>query len=153
MAPTQTNGWVGSLTSFLPVVFGWFLVHSRNVLRHFNLGRTALCPTRLFQHNRTTPVEGDYFCLGFGETKGVFVPHKSPRARKPYAKREIWKLSVNPHDDDVAVTAKALDGVDLWMDPMVWKAFFLSDRLVKALKSAKLTRRMGLRRCRVIEIH
>ncbi|HWE18248.1 MAG TPA: hypothetical protein VG758_13870 [Hyphomicrobiaceae bacterium] len=122
-----------------------------DVLRRFQLGRTVLHPTRLFQYDRKTPVEGDYFCLGFGETKDVFLPQDSPRATKPYSKRDLWKLSVNPKDDDLAVRVTALEDADLWMDPKVWKAFFLSDRLVQALKSAKLTRRLGLRRCRVAE--
>ena len=121
------------------------------VLRQFDLGRTTLCPTRLFQYDRTTPVPGDYFYLGFGETKEAFLPYKSPRAVKPYADQQVWKLSLDPKDDDIAVSARALDGVDLWMDPKLWYAFFLSDRLVRALKSAKLARRLGLRRCRVIE--
>jgi hypothetical protein len=89
------------------------------LLRQFNLGRTALYPTRLFQHNRKTLVDGDYFCLGFGETKEVFLPHQSPRARKPYPERDLWKLSLDPKDDDLAVSTRALDGADLWMDPKV----------------------------------
>jgi hypothetical protein len=121
------------------------------VLRQFNLGRTALYPTRLLQHDRKTPVEGsDYYCLGFGERKEVFLPTESPGATKPHEDQDIWKLSLDPKDDDLAVTPRALDGVDLWMDPRVRHAFFLSDRLVMALKSAKLARRLGLRRCRVI---
>lgn len=120
------------------------------VLRRFDLGRTTLCPTRLFQYDRKTPVPGDYFYLGFGEAKEALLPGESPKAVKPYADREIWKISLDPKDDDIAVGASALEGVDLWLDPRLWYAFFLSDHLVTALRSAKLTRRLGLRRCRVI---
>ena len=37
-----------------------------DVLRQFDLGEGGLYPTKLFQHDHTTPVEGDYFCLNFG---------------------------------------------------------------------------------------
>lgn len=123
-----------------------------DVLRQFDLGDGALYPTKLLQHDRITPVEGEYFCLNFGNQKQAFVPEYSPEARKPYASHNIWRLRLTPKDGDIAVTPTALNGPDLWVDPDLWDAFFLSDPLVQALKAAKLTRRFGLRKCRVIRV-
>jgi len=63
----------------LPAIFnasGFWVVSTAcaDVLRQFDLGEGALYPTKLFQHDRTTPVEGEYFCLNFGNQKQAFVP-------------------------------------------------------------------------------
>jgi hypothetical protein len=51
----------------------------------------------------------------------------------------MWKLDLVPEDDDFALSAAALQGPDLWIGAQVWDAFFLSDRLVRALREARLT--------------
>ncbi len=126
-----------------------------DVLRRFDLGQTGLYPVDLFQHDRVTPVEGTYFCLAFGETKECFQPDASPNARVPsYPPKEpYWRLPAAPKDYDFALISNALVGVDLWIDPKVYDAFFLSNQLVEALKAAKLTRRLGLTRCRLLASH
>ncbi|NSX55455.1 imm11 family protein [Parasulfitobacter algicola] len=119
-----------------------------DVLRQFDLGQTSLYPVKILQHDRTTPVEGTYFCLNFGETKDAFVSEESPRARE--RGYNAWGLPYGVKDGEMAIKPDALKGVDLWMDQRVKDAFFLSDPLVKALKAAKLTRRFGLRKCRIL---
>ncbi|WP_208351312.1 imm11 family protein [Pseudaestuariivita rosea] len=119
------------------------------VLRQFELGRTTLHEVKIFQHDQTTPVEGEYFCINFGETKDAFVPEESPRARVFDAFQ--WKLAGDAKDGDLALKSNAAEGVDLWIDPKVRHAFFLTNPLVQALKDAKLTRRFGLRKCRVLD--
>ena len=122
------------------------------VLREFDLGRTSLYPTKVLQFDRKTPVEGEYLCINFGERKASFLPEESPKAKRVYPDQDIWKLSLDPKDDDVVLGAGALEGPDLWLEePRFTKAFFLSDRLVRALRDAKLARHFGLRRCRVID--
>ena len=124
-----------------------------DVLRSADLGQSSLYPTKLFQHDRKTAIEGEYFCLNFGDTKEVFSRDDSPRARTPDYQDPVtyWLLPFDLKDGDIAVTSAALDGPDLWIDPKMKDAFFLSDRLVQALKAAKLTRRFGLRKCRVVK--
>ncbi|MCK0100935.1 hypothetical protein MWU63_01365 [Pseudohalocynthiibacter sp. F2068] len=46
----------------------------------------------------------------------------------------------------------ALEGVDLWVESKISEAFFLSDSLVAALRATKVTRRLGLSRCRVVGV-
>ena len=126
-----------------------------DVLRQFDLGQTALYPVEIFQHDQKTRVEGEYFYLAFGETKNVFEPDETPRATvfsaMPNPKPNgYWDFMGEMKDGDVAVNKTALEGVDLWIDPSFISIFFLSDDLVQALKAAKLTRRFGLRKCRIV---
>jgi hypothetical protein len=134
---------------------GFWLVSAAvaDVLRSGNLGRTSLYPTQVFRNRKKTPLEGAYFCLNFGEQKRAFLPELSPLAeRNWYDKidRGYRYLPSLPKDGDIAVDRTARDGPDLWVDPLLRDGFFLSDRLVRALRAAKLTRRLSLRRCRVI---
>ncbi len=125
------------------------------VLRSVDLGRSSLYPTKVFRYDRKTPLEGEYFCLNFGEQKQAFLPEHSPRATKnPYDKidRGFRTLPLVPRDGDMAVDRMALAGPDLWIDPLVRDAFFLSDSLAQALMAAKLARRFGLFRCRVVPV-
>jgi hypothetical protein len=107
----------------------------------------------VFRYDRKTRLEGEYFCLNFGERKSALVPEQSPRAKKnPYEKIDcgVRTLPLVPRDGDMAVVRETLAGPDLWIDPLVRDAFILSDHLVQALKAAKLARRFGLFRFRVV---
>ncbi|WP_422020796.1 imm11 family protein [Pyruvatibacter mobilis] len=122
-----------------------------DVLQQFDLGRTAFYPVKVYEHNRTTSVEGEYFCLSFGETKQAFLPEVSsglrPRDQDPV--RE-WRMVGGGKDASVAVHEEALQGVDLWIDPKLFEVVFLSDALVKALRAARMSRHFSLRKCRVL---
>lgn len=138
----------------LPDVFlgaAWIVsAEVATVLQQFNLGRTSLYPTHLFQHDRKTPVEGSYFCLNFGEVKSALVPEKSPAARQhPHANRP--SLAPGVQDNEITVSETARIGVDMWISPDLANGVFLSDALVQALKAAKLTRRFGLRTCVILD--
>jgi len=128
-----------------------------DVLRRLDLGKGALYPVELFQHDRETPVEGEYFCLNFGNQKQAVVPEYSPKLRKPsYPQKEgepPWILPAVLENNDIAVTKIALEKPDLWVDPQIRESLFLSDPLAKALKEAKLTRQFKLRKCRMIRIN
>ncbi|KCV81347.1 hypothetical protein ATO10_13124 [Actibacterium atlanticum] len=122
-----------------------------DVMRQFDLGEGGLYPTKLFQFDRETPVEGTYFCLNFGVRQQHFIPDQSPGATVPFkAPPNSWKPQFVVNDYDIAVRAEALDGPDMWIDPYLWNAVFMSDPLVQALKAAKLTRRFNLRKCLIV---
>ena len=53
-------------------------------------------------------------------------------------------------DKDIAVSSSALDGPDLWMDPQMRDAFFVSHALAQALRVAKVSRPFKLRKCVVV---
>lgn len=54
-------------------------------------------------------------------------------------------------DNDIAVSRQALDGPDIWIDPLLWNGLFISDRLARALKIAKRASTFHLAKCRVID--
>ncbi|PDV90346.1 hypothetical protein CO652_02890 [Rhizobium sp. H4] len=115
-----------------------------DVLRQFDLGHSSLYPIKLFQHDRKTPVEGEYFCLNIGERKDVFLRKHSQRVME----FGDGTLSMWPdiHDNEVAVSPAALEGSpDLWVSPPLNRIFFLSDRLTQALRAAKMGRVFGFR--------
>lgn len=119
-----------------------------DVLRQFDLGHSSLYPIKLFQHDRKTPVEGEYFCLNIGERKDTFLREHSPLVRE--LGDHSLKMRPSLQDDDVAVSPAALEA-DLWVSPPLIRLFFLSDRLTQALRVAKMGRVFGFRTCRVVE--
>jgi hypothetical protein len=120
-----------------------------DILRQFDLGQSSLYPIRLFQHDRKTPVEGDYFCLNIGERKEAFLPEDSLRVK--ILGNEQMKMRPNLLDDEIAVSLAALEGPDLWANPPLTRVFFLSDRPTQALRAAKMSRVFGFRTCRVVD--
>ena len=120
------------------------------VLFQFDLGEGQLCPVKLFQHDRSTPVEGEYFCLNFGAQKTAVLTDQSPRIDKPYENHDIWEPPGAMQDNDIAVSGLALKGPDIWMDTQMRDAFFVSDGLAQALRAAKVSRPFRLRKCIVL---
>lgn len=120
-----------------------------DLLRQFDLGHSSLYPIKLFQHDRKTPVEGEYFCLNIGERKDAFRPEYSPLVK--VLGDQSMKMPPNLHDNDIAVSSAALEGPDLWVSPPLIRIFFLSDRLTQALKAAKMGRVFGFCACRIVE--
>lgn len=123
-----------------------------DVLRRMELGKTALFPVALYQHDRVRQVEGAYHFLHIAEHKRALVPMESSNLRKPFDYKDEWTFfGTEIKDDDLVLDATALTGVDLWLDPSLRSGVFMSDRLAQALKVAKLTKRFGIRRCRIMD--
>jgi hypothetical protein len=120
------------------------------VLRQFDLGGGALYPVQVFKKDRETPIGEGWFCINFGNQKNVLFPQESPRMRHRYIRNgeKGWFPPFVTKDGDVAVSSAALRGPDLWIDPNVGDAFFLSDALAKALKKAKVDKGFFLSKCR-----
>src|SRR5262249_34567125 len=106
-----------------------------DVFRQFDLGGGGLYPVEVLQKDRKTRVEGEYFCLCVGNRKATLAWDQSSGLRPVVPDRtENWKLPAVPEDDSIALTAAALAGPDLWVDPALWLTFFVSDGLAQALK-------------------
>lgn len=120
-----------------------------DVLLHFELGRGALYPVKIFQHDRTTPVEGEFFSLSFGNQKTALVKDQSPKLRDANLGDNSWLLPFVLKDGDLTVTPQTLDGPDLWIDTGVRRAIFGSDRLAKALKATGLATAFRFKACRI----
>lgn len=122
-----------------------------DVLHEAELGKTRLYPLSVCQHDRVTLVGGEYYLLALGEQKAAFVPERSNRVVPFGNVPDTWiKRGRKPEDFDFVVRDIALEGVDLWVDPRLRRSLFLSDRLVKSLRAAKVTRRFGLSKCEVV---
>jgi hypothetical protein len=136
---------------------GGFLTVSEafaEVLSGFDLGRTQLRPVALLKSDRKTPFSGTYFFLNIGEVHRHFAPEYSARFQ-PRPKSRSSYIARLPHakqDGDISVAPGALTGPDLWLDDTLGGSLFLSDRLVTALRAAKLTRRLPLYRCPVVNM-
>lgn len=132
-----------------------------DVFRQFDLvadgdGKGGVFPIQLFLYDRKTPVRTDYSVLVYGGFKlGSLIPEESKGLRAgKYASDppQRWMLS-KIGDGDIAVCASVRSGSDIWFDPKLQSAVFMSDRLVHALKDAGFAKYFNPIRCRVIEIH
>lgn len=136
-------------------LYGYLIVNEAvaDVFRQFDLGpHGGIYPVEIYQKDRRTRVPGEYFHLVFANRKSAIDPVKSKLRESPVKpSRWIYKPLTNPQDHDYVVDASALEGPDIWHDTAMWKAVFMSDELGKALRTAKLSRRFGLRKCQVID--
>ena len=91
------------------------------------------------------------FFFNLCEHKSAFAPEWSTGVRRTeYTDQDNWTPRGVIPPDGLAVTPDALVGPDVWLDPRLRLGFFLSDRLVTALKAAKLDKPLILHRCRVL---
>ena len=132
----------------LPHLFkanGFWCVSARcaEVLSRFDLGAGGTQPIRAFQHDRTTPIDGQYAVLNFGARKNALVAEECARIERPYPKHELWELPIVPKDNEIAVSPTALGGQDLWVDPRLRNGFFVSAPLADALRKTGVGHPMG----------
>jgi hypothetical protein len=122
------------------------------VLRQFDLGQGGLYPVKVMKKDRETPVGGEWFCINFGNRKTALIPEDSVNMRERYIRNgeKGWFPKAVFSDGDFVVSPVALSGPDIWIDPNVGRAFFLSDPLAKALKKAKVDNGFMLGTCRVV---
>lgn len=143
---------IGSLPDFF-AINGFLLVSAAfaDVLTNFNLGSGYLHRMELFQGNRTEAIPGDWFVLVFGCSQAAFLPDRSTGGYKhPEMWPEgRWKIH-KPVDRQIAVSASALRQCDLWIDPRLSGAFFMSEGLETALKANKLTRTVRRALCTIV---
>ncbi|WP_447894615.1 Imm43 family immunity protein [Vreelandella sp. GE22] len=138
----------------LPNVFhgaGYCIVSNKiaKILELFELGRTRLHPVELYHHDQETQIEGKYFCLIFSERKDTFLPEYSPKVdRHPYV--EGWTPSPAGIKEAIALSDKALNGLDIWIEDTIWNVFFMSDEIYQSLLKENLANSFDLVRCRVI---
>lgn len=119
-------------------------------MRHFDLGGGDLFPVDVLQKDRATRLAGEYFCLNFGNVKNCFLPGESISVFPDPYREAIWRLDSAVGDGDIAVSAAALAGPDIWVDPKLEGAFFLSEALAGAMEAVDAIRSFRLQMCRVL---
>jgi hypothetical protein len=125
------------------------------VLRSFDLGASRLVPVTLLHRDRTTPYAGTHLVLNLRERKEAFEPEHSKKFDPPLYPDQKYLGAVvgKPEDGDISVSAAALAGADIWRDPRLLKSLFFSDRLMAAMRKAKVLGRVRTFRCPVVTVH
>jgi hypothetical protein len=141
----------------LPNIFfaGLFWVVSKaaaDVMRQFDLGGGGLYPAKVLKKDRTTPVDGEWFCINFGNQKQAFLPEQSANSSERYIRdgRKGWFPRAAMKDMDFAFTADAASGPDIWLDHDVGDCILFSAALGDALKKAKADKGFFLKKGRVV---
>ncbi|HZG09298.1 MAG TPA: hypothetical protein VEZ70_10010 [Allosphingosinicella sp.] len=144
-------------THDLFAVGGFYAVKGKlaEVLARFDLGEGGLVPFPIYKADLVTPYEGEFFLLNFGAQKNCILPEQSENVAKFLVDRQtgvqVWKVHSWFEDGDVAVSSAALEGADLWFDPMVYSKRFMSNALAEALQSAGIAEDWRLKQCRIVE--
>ncbi|MCA9805513.1 MAG: hypothetical protein KC777_26265 [Cyanobacteria bacterium HKST-UBA02] len=115
-----------------------------------DLGGGHLYPVALFGKDRVTPLEGEWFCINFGNAKpnGVLLEQSPGALQNPWNKAD-WCLNASVNDDEIVISQWVLGGPDIWVDPSIREAVFMSERMALALGKAKVLKAFGLKRCRI----
>ena len=125
------------------------------VLARFDLGDGGLVPFQIYQDDLKTPIEGNFYYINFGARKRTLLPNESKNVELIAANKatgvETWKINAWAEDGEVALSAAALAGADLWVEEIIRHELFLSEPLVAALREAKLEIDFGLKECRIVE--
>jgi len=125
------------------------LGESAGILKKFNLGEGALYPTRHWHPDRETRVQGKFYYLSQGNRKAAFLIERSPEVETFAADR--WTLPPIPSDDQLVFSDSVLAGPDIWWDKSIASYFFISSRIVQALRAESLAEDWHLLRCPVVE--
>ncbi|HXC74525.1 MAG TPA: DUF1629 domain-containing protein [Sphingomicrobium sp.] len=129
--------------------YGFWIVSQAvvDVLRQFDLGQAQIRPVPVLRDDRSTPIGGDWSCINFGNAKRAVLPEQSEKIRLGPQNR--YNLPATIADNQLAVSAEALAPPDIWVDPQLWAAFFVSEALGKALR--KVSNSFFLTKCRVVD--
>ena len=119
------------------------------VVSRFDLGNGALYPVDIYQRDRKRLI-GTYHILNIGNQKRCFLPEESPTAQRSRFGGEFWQPDGRERKHDIAVDGSAFVGPDIWADPRLGQAFFVSGPLARALKDAKATKGWRLREAKVV---
>lgn len=120
-----------------------------DVLRGFDLGHGNLYPVSVMGKDGAPIAGRTFFCINFGNRKQALLPEHSASIRKTF--NDYYRLKGVFNDDDIAVSSSATSGPDIWIDPLIYGAFFLNSRLHDALIEAGTVSGFGeMKRCRVV---
>ncbi|QDG78638.1 hypothetical protein [Labrenzia sp. PHM005] len=111
------------------------------LLKDIDLGDGELVEFPIYEMDKTTRLPGPFYFLNFGSQKDCFLPEDSRNLSagpiNPKTGFRRWR-AIEPKDEDIAVSASALGGPDLWVDPKFSGKIFMSGRLHDAIEAAKL---------------
>lgn len=126
------------------------------VLKHAELGKGGLVQFPIYQNDKKTPAEGEFFFLNFGGPKDTFLPEESNQKvleiKATVAKHgfELWSAKAGYEDEDIAVSPTALEGDDIWFERKLWRKLFMSQSLVENLSTTGVKTDFSLKKCRIV---
>ena len=115
----------------------------RDLLRGFDLGEIHFRDVTLYVNDeQQIPGNPNYYYVNIIETKKSFTYTESKRLipRSTY-------YDFNCSDSTIVVNTPQTGGVDLWMEPLLHGAIFMSDRLYQALQGSGLVERVSFIKC------
>ncbi|QJB69119.1 imm11 family protein [Parasphingorhabdus halotolerans] len=133
--------------------YGYWVVSGEvaDVMRQFDLGGCNLYPTNVFRKDRKTSIGDKWFCLNFGNVKQAFIGNESTAVSKfGSGTTDRWNAPTILKDGQLVVRSSALSGPDIWIDAKIFNIFFVSNRLARALKAAKVATPFGLKKCVIV---
>lgn len=139
------------------VVGPFYAVKERlaDVFSRFNLGDGGLVPFTIYSEDLKTPIEGRFYYLNFGARKRAIIPSESRNVELIVSNAatgvEIWDVNFWAKDGDIALSASALSGPDLWVEEIAPSALFMSEALVAALREATLDAVFDFKECRIVQ--
>ncbi len=130
-----------------------------DVFRQFDLGNGYVVPVQLYRFAKVTPetpemevVDVDYHYVRLSQKKQCFLPAESTQVR-PYrydgGADARWS-ALDIKDNDIAVSAAALEGADLWHDPILPSELFLKGHVMKTLTKAGYGKVYRYIKCRIL---
>lgn len=122
-----------------------------DVMREFNMGNGNFYPAKFFAKDQKTPLDWQHMYWNFGNVKDCVLIDQSPAAKKSGTiDHRYYRLDLAFEDGGIAVSPAALEGPDVWVDPQLKNSFFISGRLMAALKKKKLDKGLSTARCRIV---
>lgn len=119
------------------------------IIEKFDLGGGALYSVELYENDKVTKIDVDYYCLNIGNKKDTLLVEKSAGLYSDEMNMPgIYSLPVGitaENNRQIVVDKSALKGPDIWADPKVWQSFFLSGRLAERLVDCGYEEAMQLR--------
>lgn len=124
------------------------------LLSKFDLGPIGLIPYTIYEADEVTPHPGPFWLIGLGVRKASFLPGQSKRYDNLGQDRRtgefVFKIDSRVSDGDIALSAAALEGPDLWVEAGFDANLWMSGRLVQALLEADFGFDWMLSECRIV---
>ncbi|KEO59248.1 hypothetical protein [Thioclava indica] len=133
---------------------GFYAVRGKlaEVLKQFDLGAGGLIEFPIYQADKVTPLPGPFYLLNFGCIKDSVVIEQCQKLHHVFEKKifgyDQWSVS-NLEDGEIAVTAAALEGPDLWFESKLRKKILMSGRLHDAIVAEKIKVNFKFARARI----
>jgi len=137
-------------------VGGFFAVKGKmaEILSGCDLGEGGLVPMPLYKDDLETPWPEPCWFINFGGSKDCFLSAESknlylhgPSDRPEEDK--FWSFHGSEEHEAIAVAPAALQGADLWIERQLRGQIFMSGKLARAVKAAKVKPTFPLQRVKI----